>query len=69
MLLAWVGIGGRLALIGSACTWLWYALRLPNEFAVFWVLVIVPLGVCAALRLAPTLRQHWRNGGPQQFSS
>ncbi|NJM07847.1 hypothetical protein HC891_19105 [Candidatus Gracilibacteria bacterium] len=66
LLLAWVGIGGRLALAGSACTWLWYGLGLPNEFSVFWALVIMPLAVCALVRLTPTVRKHWRSWRTRQ---
>jgi hypothetical protein len=60
LLLAWVAIGGRLALVGSACTWLWYLLALPNSITVFWALIMVPLYICAALQLYPDLQRLWR---------
>jgi hypothetical protein len=47
LLLAWVGIGGPLALLGSGISWLGVLAGLPNTIVVFWAVVMVPLIACS----------------------
>jgi hypothetical protein len=43
LLLCWIGIGGRVALLGAGVSWLWSIGGLPNTMPVLWVLIMVPL--------------------------
>lgn len=49
-LLAWVGIGGPLALWGSGMSWLWVILRFHNPMVSVWLLLVLPLALCALWR-------------------
>ncbi|NJK79677.1 MAG: hypothetical protein HC914_07155 [Chloroflexaceae bacterium] len=44
LLLVWVSIGGGISLIGAGISWLWALFGLPNSVAIFWVMILVPLG-------------------------
>ncbi len=56
LLLAWVHVGGSLALIGSGISWLWLFANMAHTITTFWVVMILPLFVCAAWRLYEELR-------------
>jgi hypothetical protein len=43
LLFVWLAIGGRLALVGTACSWLWILLGLPNSTTVAFILIVLPL--------------------------
>jgi hypothetical protein len=43
LLLCWIGIGGRTALLGAGVSWLWSIAGLPNTMPVLWALIMVPL--------------------------
>lgn len=52
LLLVWVAIGGRLAVVGSAFSWLGIVLGLPNTALVLIGTTIIPLILCSTW--------HWR---------
>jgi hypothetical protein len=43
LLLCWVAIGGRAALLGAGVSWIWSLAGLPNTLPVLWGLIICPL--------------------------
>jgi hypothetical protein len=43
LLLCWIGIGGRIALLGAGASWLWSIAGLPNTMPVLWALIMAPL--------------------------
>jgi hypothetical protein len=51
LLLSWVGIGGRLALLGSALSWVWLFASLPSTALIFWILILTPLIVASLFRI------------------
>jgi hypothetical protein len=58
LLLCWVGIGGRAALLGAGVSWLWSIAGLPNTMPVLWVLIMAPLILVLIWRswVAPMIR-------------
>ena len=60
LLLTWVGIGGNLALVGSALSWLWVIFALPNTAIIFWLLILLPLGAACLVRWG---ENRWRLPG------
>lgn len=50
LLLTWVGIGGPLALLGSALSWSWLILALPTTVTIFWILILVPVILASWVR-------------------
>jgi hypothetical protein len=48
LLLVWVGIGGPLALLGCAISWLGVLAGLPNNVLVLMAVVVVPALLCSA---------------------
>lgn len=55
LLLAWIHIGGPLALIGSGLSWLWLFAGMPQTITTFWLVIMLPLIVCAAWRVCQEL--------------
>ena len=58
LLLAWIAIGGPLALIGASISWIPLFAGVPNTIISFWAFIIVPLTICASWK---TYRK-WRAG-------
>lgn len=56
LLLAWLEIGGPLAIAGAGVSMLWLVLPFDRSAAALWALTGVPLLVCVAWRLRQTLR-------------
>lgn len=50
LLLTWVGINGRLALLGSSISWVWVVAHLPNSTSIFWLLILTPVVLASAWR-------------------
>jgi hypothetical protein len=57
LLLTWVGIGGPLALFGSALSWLGLLVGLPNTIVTMWLAILLPLMSCAWWRLYQSVRE------------
>jgi hypothetical protein len=58
LLMCWIAIGGRTALVGAGVSWIWSLAGMPNSVSVLWGLILCPLMLGIA----------WRSWGERFFS-